>query len=201
MSELPKSFRFILIFNLAYILPASAYFAVTQNYEFLWYLAVLVAIFVLILWTLPKSRFDGFILGGLSVWGLLHLAGGGVRIHGEALYDLILWPLINRGEIQIFKYDQALHFYGFALTTYIGYTLLRSQLLPLASWKTVGFILFGFGMGMGALNEVVEFMAVLTASETGVGGYVNTALDLSFNMLGVLFSLFLISITRQRKKD
>ena len=54
-------------------------------------------------------------------------------------------------------------------------------------------------MGMGALNEVVEFMAVLNAPETGVGGYFNTALDLTFNMLGVLFALAAISICRKKQ--
>nr|MBP9865416.1 DUF2238 domain-containing protein [Candidatus Omnitrophota bacterium] len=169
------------------------------NFEFLWYLGVLVILFALILWTLPKSRFDSFILSGLSLWGFLHLAGGALQIHGEVLYDWVLLPLVSNGEIVLLKYDQVLHFYGFALTTYIGYHLLQSQLLPAASRKTVGFILFGFGMGMGALNEVVEFIAVLTAPETGVGGYINTALDLTFNMLGVLFALACIFMLR--KKD
>jgi len=198
MLEHLKKHKVILGFNLAYIVPASLYFAFSRNFEFLWYLAVLIFLFGLILWTLPKSRFDSFILGGLSLWGFLHLAGGGVVVSGEALYDLVLIPIVSWGEIVLIKYDQALHFYGFALTTSIGYHLLRGQLMPMASRKTVGFILFGFGMGMGALNEVVEFIAVLTAPETGVGGYINTALDLTFNMLGVIFALTLISLKRKR---
>lgn len=189
----------ILVFNLSYILPAAVYFIVSRNFEFLWYLAVLVILFALILWTLPKSRFDRTILGGLSLWGFLHLAGGGLRVRGEALYDLVLLPLVSNGEIVLLKYDQILHFYGFALTTLIGYHLLKSQLLPGASRKTAGFILFGFGMGMGALNEVVEFIAVLTAPQTGVGGYINTALDLTFNMLGVLFALACLFTFRKKQ--
>jgi len=194
MLEHLKKHKMVLGFNLAYIVPASIYFVLSRNFEFLWYLAVLIFLFGLILWTLPKSRFDGLILVGLSLWGFLHLAGGGLSVHGEALYDLVLFPIISQGEIVVLKYDQALHFYGFALTTYIGYHLLRSQLLPTASHRTVAFILFGFGMGMGALNEVVEFIAVLTAPETGVGGYINTALDLTFNMLGTIFALIMIRV-------
>jgi hypothetical protein len=45
------------------------------------------------------------------------------------------------------------------------------------------------GMGLGALNEIVEFIAVLTLPETGVGGYVNTSLDLTANTIGAAFFL------------
>ena len=40
------------------------------------------------------------------------------------------------------------------------------------------------GMGLGALNEVVEFVAVLTMPETNVGGYTNTGWDLVSNLAG-----------------
>lgn len=198
MKKIFDQAKWVILFNLAYILPAAIYFAVSRNYEFLWYLGVLLFFFALIVMTLPKSGFNALILWGLSLWGLLHLAGGGVVLRGTVLYDWVLLPLVHDGEITILKYDQALHFYGFALTTYVGYFLLRKHLRPEANWKTIYFILFGFGMGMGALNEVVEFIAVLTAPETGVGGYINTALDLSFNLLGVLFALLWIHLRERR---
>lgn len=40
------------------------------------------------------------------------------------------------------------------------------------------------GMGLGALNEVVEFVATLVQPQSNVGGYRNTGFDLVFNMLG-----------------
>ncbi len=40
------------------------------------------------------------------------------------------------------------------------------------------------GLGVGGLNEIVEFIAVLTIPETGVGGYDNTLWDMVFNLLG-----------------
>ena len=39
------------------------------------------------------------------------------------------------------------------------------------------------GSGFGALNEVVEFIAVLTIPETNVGGYENTGWDLVANLV------------------
>ena len=48
------------------------------------------------------------------------------------------------------------------------------------------------GMGLGALNEIIEFIAVLIIPETNVGGYVNTGWDLVANLTGCLFAGILI---------
>ena len=39
-------------------------------------------------------------------------------------------------------------------------------------------------MGIGALNEVVEFAIALNVEDSNVGGYLNTGRDLVANMLG-----------------
>jgi hypothetical protein len=44
-------------------------------------------------------------------------------------------------------------------------------------------------MGLGAVNEIIEFVAVLVFPQTNVGGYANTALDLVFNSFGAIFSV------------
>ena len=49
-------------------------------------------------------------------------------------------------------------------------------------------------MGLGALNEIVEFTAVLTVPNTNVGGYYNTALDLVFNGAGAACAMIAIAI-------
>ena len=41
-------------------------------------------------------------------------------------------------------------------------------------------------MGLGALNEVVEFIAFASLARTGVGDLYNTGLDLIFNLFGAL---------------
>jgi hypothetical protein len=47
-------------------------------------------------------------------------------------------------------------------------------------------------MGLGALNEVVEFIATLFL-ETNVGGYRNTGFDLIYNTVGATIAAFLIA--------
>ena len=52
--------------------------------------------------------------------------------------------------------------------------------------------LLAAGSGFGALNEVVEFIAVLTIPETNVGGYENTGWDLVANLVGATVAAVLI---------
>ena len=42
------------------------------------------------------------------------------------------------------------------------------------------------GLGFGGLNEIIEFGATVISPNTGVGGYVNTALDLVADLIGAL---------------
>ncbi len=53
-------------------------------------------------------------------------------------------------------------------------------------------------MGLGALNEVVEFIASQTM-DTNVGGYVNTGGDLIANMFGSVFAAVLIAVSGRTK--
>ena len=187
-----KSYWQILLFNLLTVCAFAFYYVSIGNYEFLLYIGVLIFFFVLIFWTLPKSQFGPAILWGLSIWGFLHMAGGGVRVGQQVLYDLVLIPLVSKGELIILRYDQAVHCFGFGVTTLVGYHLLKPYLNDRTNWKVIYLVLICFGMGMGALNEIVEFIATLTTPHTDVGGYVNTALDLVFNGLGSLLAVLLI---------
>lgn len=185
----------VLTFTLAYVLIFSFYYLSVRNYEFLWYVAVLVFFFLLILFTLHKSKFDYIILGGLSIWGLMHMAGGGIVVKGRVLYALEILPFFRIGDSVILKYDQIVHFFGFGVATLVVYHLLLPYLRDGVNWKVVFPIIVAGGMGLGALNEIVEFIAVLSFPETEVGGYINTSLDLVFNALGGAAAVVFIRLT------
>lgn len=51
------------------------------------------------------------------------------------------------------------------------------------------------GMGFGALNEVIEFIAVLTIPNTNVGGYENTGWDLVANLVGTILAGVIIRLS------
>jgi len=196
-TKLKKGEWFLILFNLAYILGFTAYYVAIRNFEFLWYVAVLVFFFALIISTIKRSKFDYIILWSLSLWGLMHMAGGGVVVAGDVLYAFPLIPIAGSGDLFILKYDQFVHFFGFGVATLVVHHLLKPYLNEKTNWKVVYPILVVAGAGLGVLNEIVEFVAVLVFSETGVGGYANMALDLVFNTLGAVTAVLFIHIRRR----
>lgn len=198
--QLRKGEWWLIAFNLAYILVFAFYYLSIKNYEFLWYVAVLVFFFLLLGLTLRKTNFDYLILWGLSIWGFLHMAGGGVWIgdgiwifNAEGvLYTLEIFKFFNIGDTYVLKFDQFVHAFGFGVTTLVAWHLLKPYLNNKTSYKIIYPMLFAMAMGAGALNEIVEFAAVVVAPQTGVGGYYNTALDLVFNGIGSITALFIV---------
>lgn len=177
------------------ILAALAYFtyvfSTTRNVEFLGYIAVIVVLGGLILWSNRRYQYSLGLLWGLTIWGIMHMAGGGMIVGGDILYKLILFPI--SAEYQILKYDQVVHAFGFAIATVLTFELLRPMLLrERISWGALGLILFVSGLGFGAINEIIEFVMVVVLPETGVGGYVNTSLDLVSNGVGALVATLYI---------
>lgn len=192
-----KGELYLLVFNLLYVIGFAAYYISIKNFEFLWYVLVLVFFLVLIVSTLHKTKFDYIILWGLSIWGLLHMAGGGVPVGDSVLYGYELLPLLdNGGDFFILKFDQLVHVFGFGVATLVVYHMLKPYLKENTRWGVIYFILIVAGSGLGALNEIVEFAAFITLSETGVGGYANNALDLVFNTVGAILAVIFIHVRR-----
>ena len=120
------------------------------------------------------------------------MLGGGVPVGDSVLYGVQLIDFVNNGEFTILKYDQVVHAFGFGVSTLVAHHLLVRRWRPEASKALLYALAAGVGMGLGTINEIVEFIAVLSFPETGVGGYINTSLDLIANMVGaILAALFL----------
>jgi uncharacterized membrane protein YjdF len=183
----------ILVTILIMILCFSVYYFTIKNYEFIIYIFVIVFFLVLILLTNNRVNYSNTSLWGLTVWGTLHMAGGGIPVKGDVLYKLILIPITE----DIFKYDQFVHIIGFGVATLIMFELLKPKLKPLKYWTAISIVVVMAGLGVGAVNEIIEYIATLLAPETGVGGYDNTLLDLIADLIGALFALVII---RYRKK-
>jgi len=196
--KLRKGEWFVVLFNLAYIIPFTLFYLSIKNYEFLWYVLVLVGFALLIGLTLRKTNFDYLALWGLTFWGLLHMAGGGLIVGDGVLYALEIWKIANVGDTYFIKFDQFVHAFGFGVSTIVAYQLLKPRVKKMHLGLLYGLCVF-IAMGAGALNEVVEFMAVVVATETGVGGYFNTGLDLVSNMIGSFIALFIIHLKYERR--
>ena len=48
------------------------------------------------------------------------------------------------------------------------------------------------GLGIGALNEILEFLVTVVVPKTGVGGYINTSLDLVSDLIGAIIAMIII---------
>lgn len=188
----------IFLFTLIYLLIFIFVFLSRKNYEFIMYIGVIVFFFILILFTNKKVNYPNFVLWGLSVWGFLHMCGGGVLINGNMrLYELILISISE--EYSIFKYDQLVHIIGFFVATLVIFVLLKPLLKQnWKNWTALSIVVIMAGFGLGALNEVVEFAATVITPETGVGGYVNTSLDLVSNLIGAVLAMIYIRVKKGR---
>ncbi len=182
--------RGLVAFTLAYLLAAVAGAVVSGNREFVFYIVVMLVLIAVIALVHRRAGLTAGLLWALNAWGLMHMAGGLVPVPGHwpynpphaVLYSLWLVP-------DLLKYDQVVHAYGFGVTTWLCWQALRSAvrdggggvLRPRAGVLT---LCAAGGMGFGAFNEVIEFIATLTLPNTNVGGYVNTGWDLVANLIG-----------------
>lgn len=120
------------------------------------------------------------------------MSGGGILINNARLYELILITLSE--SYKIFKYDQFVHIIGFGVSTLVMYHLIKSLLRPNHKWVALSIVVVMAGLGVGALNEIIEFIVTVIVPSTGVGGYENTSLDLVADLIGALIAMAIILI-------
>ncbi len=173
------------------------------NSEFVFYLGQLF-IFILLACMFLRyvPAFPDYLLGFLSLVGLLHVLGGGVVVDGVRLYDLRLVEIYESArfpELFILKYDQFVHAFGFGVAA-LGFRWLLGHHGSTFSQGARNTIAVFAAAGVGALNEVSEFLAVLLFARTGVGGYFNIALDLLLNFVGAIIAVAFIEVFTQLKR-
>lgn len=175
----------LLVVNIAILLGFGWLFLQRGNLEFVIYVGVTLGFITLIGLSLAKVPYTPAALVGLTVWSAMHMAGGGIPVGDGRLYDVMVLPLKSR--LPILRYDQIVHAWGFAAATLVVFCLVRSFAGErLRSTIALGIVTVAGGMGIGAFNEVVEFLVTLLVPNTGVGDGTNTSLDLCANMLGAL---------------
>ena len=183
----------VLVVNLVYV-PAFTVIALRNlNFEFVLYVGVILIVAAWVVWKQRSVRFDLPILWGLTIWGLLHMAGGNIRVGDDILYGLQLIPVVLR-------YDQLVHAFGFGTATLVCHHLLKPYLRDgIDRWRALSILIVLMGSGLGAINEIIEFIAVKTLPETNVGGYDNTLWDLIFNLIGGLLAVAWLTVRRRRQ--
>tara|TARA_Y100000310_G_scaffold339842_1_gene433781 strand:+ start:5302 stop:5892 length:591 start_codon:yes stop_codon:yes gene_type:complete len=181
----------IVVVNIIALVIFTIIFFSRKNYEFIIYVGVIIFFLLLILYTNKKINYPNGVLWGLTAWSLLHMSGGGIFIGGKRLYELMIFPIVG-DPYNIFKFDQFVHIVGFWVATLVVYHLIKPKLIQDHKWVSLSIVVVMAGFGLGALNEVVEFMATVITPETGVGGYENTALDLVSNLIAAMGAMVYI---------
>jgi hypothetical protein len=190
-------------FTALYLAAATGGALALGNQEFLFYIAVMVVL-VGVIWIVHRNvGLEIATLWALSLWGLLHMAGGLLTvpeawpISGDIRVLYSLWLIPER-----LKYDQVVHAYGFGVATWVCWQGIRAAIRHRGgdAVPTGGLMVLAAtgGMGLGALNEVVEFAATLLVPETNVGGYLNTGWDLVANTTGATLAAVVISLRGRR---
>lgn len=182
-------------------LAACIYF---RNPEFIIYSAVMAVLITAVTAVHLRTYLHIATRWGLSIWGLLHMAGGLVPIpatwprDGDAavLYNLWLIP-------HLLKYDQIVHAYGSGLVTWSCWQAMQGAFhrRGVTAQASSGLLLLclAAGIGFGAANETIEFIATLILPQTNVGDCANTGWDMISNLVGVTFATAIIWIkTRYR---
>ncbi len=186
----PDQKKILWAFLLAF-LGFTTIFIIQKNFEFMGYVVIVAILLFVMLFSNKQVKYPNFVLWGLLVWAVFHMLGGVQMPSGDVFYTLMLYPIIGE-PYNILKYDQVVHAFGFFVGTLVMFTVLRKHLNASFSWKAVSVVVVMAGLGLGALNEIVEFFMTVVLPNTNVGGYENTALDLVFNFLGALIAMIFI---------
>ncbi|MEQ8769418.1 MAG: DUF2238 domain-containing protein [Phycisphaerales bacterium] len=176
----------LVLFVAAYMLATGSLALWQGNSEFVIYAGSMVVFIIAVVLMHARFGFRTSTLWLLAIWGLLHMAGGTVPIpthlaQTEAshtvLYSLRPWPDLPR-------YDQVVHAFGFFSATLACHDAIVAAAGRVRPSLAVAAALMG--MGLGAVNEVLEFVTTLVLPETNVGGYINTGWDLVSNTVGAV---------------
>ncbi len=194
----------IILFNALYIAVSIPLALSKGNTEFLFYILVMFVFIALVATVHIRVSLSYCSLWFLSIWGLMHMAGGLINVPGS-------WPTNNSSVLyslwiipHYLKYDNIVHAFGFGVTTWVCWQALArmvsvNDILPK---PTIGKLTLSIaaGLGFGALNEIFEFIATLFISDTNVGGYINTGWDLVANLTGAIITAILIRLNYKTVK-
>lgn len=179
--------KWLALFVITYMTACSITAFIQGNTEFLIYAISMVVFISIVAYLHREVRYTATALWLLAIWGLLHMIGGTIPINpslaapdaSPVLYSLRIHPDLPR-------YDQITHAFGFFSATVACWESAQ-VLIKAQRGLHLSITAMLMGMGLGAINEVLEFFATLF-TETNVGGYTNTGWDLVSNTVGTVIA-------------
>lgn len=183
--------RALAAFGLSYYAVLLAVGVASGNGQVPIYAGFMAVLFAAVIATDRMVGFSGAVLWGLAVWGLLHMCGGLVPAgHGRVLYEVWLLPVL--------RFDHVVHAVGFGFAAVACWQAAqRVSGGAFSGWRALPVVVLG-GTGLGALNEMVEFLITRLVAGTNVGGFENTGWDLVANLAGSLVAAVAVARTAGR---
>ncbi len=122
----------------------------------------------------------------LAIDAAAHLAGGLVNVGDDVLYNASIGPWVAALHTHVLQYDHFVHGFGTFLATLTIWTLLAPPGAETQDRRNLMVMCVLAGLGIGAINETIEFIATIAHSGAHTGGYDNTGWDLVSNTIGAL---------------
>jgi uncharacterized membrane protein YjdF len=129
----------------------------------------------------------------LAIAAIVHLAGGLINVGQNVLYNASVGPYIKALGTHVLQYDHAAHAYVSFVTAVACWVILAAPHAAAHHRRELVILAVGAALGLGALNEVVEFFATLAHHGARAGGYWNTGWDLACNVIGAGAAGFVIA--------
>lgn len=195
LKDLSKNEKYVFYFTLFYIILFTLHAISKKNGEFIFYSITMLLLLEFGIYLNKKVRFPEFIIIGLSLLGLMHILGGNVKFGQTRLYEIFFFN-------GLLRYDNIVHIFGSAMSTLVLNSMFFSFAIEKLYLKLglFYFALILMTLGVGVLNELVEFITVIFFNaEEQVGGYINNTVDLVYNLIGALISIIIIDSYRLHK--
>ena len=122
----------------------------------------------------------------VGIAAVAHLAGGLVQVGTGVLYDASVGPITLH--THVIQYDHFAHAFGSFVAVLVIWELLVPEEVVNREHINVLVLVALASMGVGALNELIEFIATLADQGAHVGGYNNTGWDFVSNLVGAILA-------------
>jgi uncharacterized membrane protein YjdF len=133
---------------------------------------------------MPRAVLPGLLAAGLAIAAMVTLAGGLIDVGHNVLYNASIGPYSKTLGTHFLQYDHIAHAYVSFVIAFACWFMLAAPHAGASHRRELVFLAIGAALGLGALNEMVEFIATLAHHGAQVGGYWNAGWDLVCNFFG-----------------
>lgn len=133
---------------------------------------------------LRRAELPGLLAAGLAIAAIATLAGGLIEAGPNVLYNASIGPYSPALGTHVLQYDHLAHAYVSFVAAFACWVMLAAPHAGAGHRRELVFLAVGAALGLGALNEMAEFLATLAHQGAHAGGYWNTGWDLVCNFIG-----------------